>query len=352
MRPLAQTRQDSLSSRRPVRAPTLPLVRLLDVFAGAGGLSLGLAAAGFDVVAAVERDADAGATFARAHPAADLYGRDLNGLSLRHLRGQVDVVAGGPPCQPWSTGGKRLGAEDPRDGWPGFLRVLAETAPAAFVAENVAGMAATPRSGRYRALLRELEGLGFTVAAQVVDAADLGVPQHRRRLLIVGTRGPAFAFPPPTHGPGRPAPWRTAGAVLGAVPFGSPNPSVVTYARAPQLRPSPYDGLLFNGGGRPVDPTRPARTLLASMGGNKTPWVDSAGVVPPYHRHLLGGGPPRSRTVEGARRISVAGAAALQSFPPELVFVGRPSSQYRQVGNAVPPLLATALGRALVAQLA
>src|SRR4051812_34977607 len=159
-----------------VRAPTLPLVRLLDVFAGAGGLSLGLAAAGFDVVAAVERDADAGATFARTHPAADLYGRDLNGLSLRHLRGQVDVVAGGPPCQPWSTGGKRLGAEDPRDGWPGFLRVLAETAPAAFVAENVAGMAAMPRSGRYRALLRELEGLGFTVAAQVVDAADLGVP--------------------------------------------------------------------------------------------------------------------------------------------------------------------------------
>src|SRR3954464_14181476 len=122
MRPLAQTRQDSLSSRRPVRAPTLPLVRLLDVFAGAGGLSLGLAAAGFDVVGAVERDAHGGATFARAHPAADLYSRDLNGLSLRHLRGQVDVVAGGPPCQPWSTGGKRLRPEDPRDRWAGLPR--------------------------------------------------------------------------------------------------------------------------------------------------------------------------------------------------------------------------------------
>jgi DNA (cytosine-5)-methyltransferase 1 len=261
------------------------------------------------------------------------------------------VVAGGPPCQPWSTGGKRLGAEDPRDGWPGFLRVLAETAPAAFVAENVTGLASTARSARYRTLLRELEGLGFTVAVGVVDAADLGVPQHRRRLLIVGTRGTAFTFPAPTHGPARPEPWRTAGSVLGLAPIGPPNPSIVTYARAPQLRPSPYDGLLFNGGGRPVDRSRPARTLLASMGGNKTPWVDTLGIVPPYHRHLAGGGAPRSGTVEGARRITVAEAAALQSFPPELVFAGAPSSQYRQVGNAVPPRLATLLGQALAEQL-
>jgi DNA (cytosine-5)-methyltransferase 1 len=94
-------------------------VGVLDVFAGAGGLSTGLAEAGFEVVGGVERDRDACETFAKAHPSAEVVEGDVGRVPLRRWRDEVEVVAGGPPCQPWSTGGKRLGPADARDGWHG-----------------------------------------------------------------------------------------------------------------------------------------------------------------------------------------------------------------------------------------
>jgi DNA (cytosine-5)-methyltransferase 1 len=323
-------------------------VRVLDVFAGAGGLSTGLAQAGFEVVAGAEWDPDACATFAAAHPSADVLEGDVAAMTFTAWRDRVDVVVGGPPCQPWSTGGKRLGTADPRDGWPAFLRVVREVRPRAFLAENVAGFALGPRQRRFAALRDELAGLGYCVRASVENAADHGAPQKRQRLVIVGVRGASFEFPRPRYGPGT---WRAAGAVVGAHARGEPNPSVVTYAQRPDVRPNPYDGHVFNGGGRPIDLARPAPTLLASMGGNKTPWVDTLGVVPSYHAHLLAGGHPRSGVVPGARRLTVEEAALLQTFPRGTRFCGARSSRYRQVGNAVPPLLARVLGARLLAAL-
>ncbi|MGQ0618192.1 MAG: DNA cytosine methyltransferase [Acidimicrobiia bacterium] len=325
---------------------------VLDIFSGAGGLSVGLEQAGFDIVAGAEWDRDACETFAKAHPAADLIEGDVNAIDFRRWRGDVEVVVGGPPCQPWSTGGKRLGADDPRDGWPAFLRALREVRPRAFVAENVAGFAAGARKAHFDALVAELRALRFRVTAKVVNAADYGVPQKRQRMLIVGVRGGEdFAFPVPAFGPERDQPWRVAGDVIGSDPIGVPNPSIVTYARCPDLRPNPYDGHVYNGGGRPMDLTRPAPTLLASMGGNKTPWVDTLGLVPEYHAHLLAGGKPRSGRVPGARRVTVDEVALLQTFPPGMHFAGPRSSCYRQIGNAVPPSLAREIGLALRATL-
>jgi DNA (cytosine-5)-methyltransferase 1 len=320
--------------------------RVLDLFAGAGGLSLGFAAAGFDVVAGAEWDRDACDTFAKAHPGAAVHDGDIGAMSFRHLRGEVDVVVGGPPCQPWSNGGKRLGAADPRNGWPAFLRALDDVRPVAFVAENVAGLASARRRPFLASLQEEVRAAGFTVHARVCNAADHGVPQNRRRLFVVGVRRGRFAFASPRRG--SPVP---AGRVIGAQSHGVPNRSVVTYARNPDLRPRPYDGLLFNGGGRPIDLTRPAPTLLASMGGNKTPWVDTFGVVPEYHAHLRAGGAPRVGAVPGARRLTVEEAARLQTFPDAVTFAGSRASCYRQVGNAVPPLLAAAVASALAAAL-
>lgn len=323
----------------------------LDIFAGAGGLSLGLHRAGFDVVAGAEWDRDACETFAKAHPGADVVEGDVNRLSFRPWRDRAEVLVGGPPCQPWSTGGKRLGPQDPRDGWPAFLRALREVRPRAFVAENVAGLSARSGALHLAALVSGLEAERFHVSTKVLNAADFGVPQKRRRLVIVGLRDRPFVFPEPIFGPGRSQPWRAVGDLVGPEPVGTPNRSIVTYARCPDLRPSPYDGHLFNGGGRPLDPSQPAPTLVASMGGNKTPWIDIEQVAPGYHLHLLGGGEPRCGRVAGARRITVEEAAMLQTFPANMHFAGRRSSCYRQVGNAVPPLLGAAIGAALAAQI-
>ena len=320
----------------------------VDVFAGAGGLSTGLAWAGFDIAVGVERDHDACGSFAKAHPAATVLETDVASVVWGLWRHEDYVLVGGPPCQPWSNGGKRLGAEDERDGWPAFLQALRGMRPRAFLAENVPGLAKHPM---FRDVVGEMERLGYEVSAQVVDAADYGVPQHRRRLIIIGTRGHKFVFPRPSFGPKAQRPWRAAGEVVGLEPDGEPNRSVVMYARHPDVRPSPYAGHLWNGGGRPVDLSRPAPTMLASAGGNKTAWIDTLGIVPEYHAHLLAGGAPRSGLVPGARRLTVEEVAALQSFPPGTWFAGTKSSRYRQVGNAVPPLLARALGEALLAQL-
>jgi len=323
---------------------------VLDLFAGAGGLSLGLEDAGLDVVAAAEWDDDALTTYAKSHPGADLLPGDIAQVDFRAFRGAIDVVAGGPPCQPWSDGGKGLGHDDPRDGFPKFIEAVRVIAPRAFLIENVAGLTRGARRVHFLRIMSDLEKLGYEVTEQILSAADFGVPQRRKRLFIVGTRSGGFSWPDPAHGAAADQRWRVAGDVLSKeTVLGEPNGSIVTYAKRPDLRPSPYDGLLFNGGGRPIDLTDLAPTLLASMGGNKTPWVDTLGVVPGYHASLLAGGEPLIGVVPGARRITVAEAAALQTFPEDMIFAGPRSSQYRQIGNAVPPSLARAVGRALVA---
>jgi DNA (cytosine-5)-methyltransferase 1 len=335
-----------LSRRRPDLAA-------IDLFAGAGGLSLGLAAAGFDVAMAVELDRASCATYRATHPSAEVLETDIADIDFRPLRGHFALVAGGPPCQPFSVGGKRLAADDPRNGLPQFLRAVKDLRPQAFLMENVAGLVSGPKLAYFATVVGQLEALGYSTGWGVLQAASYGVPQVRRRLFLAGCLGGRPPrLPPATHGPGTSHAAPAAGSVLDAgQPLGPPNRAIVSYALRPSLRPSPYHGHLYNGGGRPIDLRRPAPTLLASMGGNKTPWLDPLGTVPEYHAHLMSGGRPRRGLVPGARRITVAEAALLQSFPPSARFSGRPSAQYRQIGNAVPPLLAEHVGRALALEM-
>lgn len=324
----------------------------IDLFAGAGGLSLGLARSGFATVAAAEMDNDAMATYSAAHQqympetALTLLEGDIKKHSFKQWRGNVALVAGGPPCQPYSLGGLGRGTQDLRDGIPQFLRSVGEIQPDAFLMENVPGLASTSHRPLLKSLLADLMNLGFTVQWQVLRAADFGVCQRRQRLFIVGTRSEGFTWPTPTHGIGRDLPWVSASTLLKVhEPLGEPNNSIVTYAKKPDLRPSPWDGHLWNGGGRAINPEGLAPTLLASMGGNKTPWLDGGNIVEEYHAHLLRGGAPRSGVVEGARRITVKEAALIQTFPIDMPWSGRSSSQYRQIGNAVPVNLAEAVGK-------
>lgn len=236
--------------------------------------------------------------------------------------------------------------------FPEFMRALREVQPAAFLAENVPGLATRNRIHYLAGLLNEFEELGFNVSWHVVSAADYGVPQKRRRLIIVGMRNGSFWFPKPTHGPNAEAPHVASGTVIDKhKPLGEPPDCPVVYAKYPDPRRSPYAGHVYNGGGRPIDLEAPCHTILASAGGYKTHWVDTLDVAPTYSAHLMAGGDPREGSVPGARRMTLEESALIQTFPADMWFAGSRSSQYTQVGDAVPPKLAYALGEALRLQL-
>ena len=162
-------------------------------------------------------------------------------------------------------------------------------------------------------------------------------------MIIVGCReGREFRFPNPNPGTYVPA-----GAVLTHKPIGEPNPSKIVYCKRPDLRPNPYHGQLFNGGGRPIDLSMPAPTILASAGGNKTHFLDCGGHVPPYHRHLVTGGAPRLGELPQARQLTIAESATVQTFPAGFVFIGLPLFSIFTVGQCGTNYLAETLGQRL-----
>jgi DNA (cytosine-5)-methyltransferase 1 len=313
----------------------------IDLFCGAGGLSLGLEAAGFETVLAVEYDLNACKTYRAALPHVKIHPGDVRGVNFAKWRG-VDLIAGGPPCQPFSTGGHRKGRLDERDLLPEFVRAVVEARPRSFLLENVPGLASPSHREYLYEVLKPLIDLYRVSEPVVLNAADYGVPQSRRRLVVAGVLEGEFQLPS-----GNPKHQVPAGVVLSREPVGEPNNSKIVYAKNPDLRPNPYHGQLFNGGGRGVDLEAPAPTILASSGGNKTHFLDVGGHVPPYHRHLMTGGKPRIGELPEGRRLTVAECAALQTFPVDMKFHGARSAQYTQVGNAVPPKLAAALGGAI-----
>jgi len=320
--------------------------KAIDLFAGAGGLSQGLHLAGWDVVTAVERDPSAARTYLANFPGTQLLS-DVRDVDFRIFSG-VELLAGGPPCQPFSVAGKQLASADPRDMVPQFLRAVNEAKPRAFLMENVPGLLTKKHYSYTKRAIAQFEQLGYKVYVQKLNAAWYGVPQNRQRLFFVGVPAEVpFVFPKPTHGPGTAHPYATAGHALRHAPACEPNKAIVTYAKKPILRPSPWAGMLVNGQGRPINLNEPSHTIPASAGGNRTHIVDVDRVLLAYHTYLMGGGTPKSGIVEGVRRLTLCESAALQSFPANYIFLGEKTRRFSQVGNAVPPLLALAVGKAL-----
>lgn len=321
----------------------------VDLFAGAGGMSLGLKMAGFSVVGAVENDLDACATHETNFPGVDLWAGDIRHVDWGRWRG-VDVIAGGPPCQPFSVAGPQMGSNDIRDMVPEFIRAVREVRPRAFVMENVAGLLTARFKTYFDHCLRQFEGLGYFVSWRILEASDYGVPQRRCRVVIVGTATNGFRFPEPTHGVNGVAHVSVRQALANVDP-GDLNPAIVTYAKTPILRKSPYAGMLCNGQGRPLNLDAPSLTIPATAGGNRTHILDPEGVLKTYHDQLMNGGPVRAGLVRGVRRLTLNESSALQGFPSSYQFSGRKSKRFRQIGNAVPPQLAAAVFATLRAQI-
>lgn len=319
----------------------------VDLFSGAGGLSLGLKMAGWEAIAASDFDTSACATYRRNFPGVDVIDGDIRKVSWDSLKGKVDLVAGGPPCQPFSVAGNQRADQDVRDMLPEFIRAVDEIQPKTFLLENVSGLISSRNLPYFQRRIQQLIDLGYEVEYRLLNAAEYGVPQDRLRVIVIGSRGGSLTFPKGTHG-NRRRPFVSAGEVLANAPADEPNNAIVTFAKKPILRPSPWAGMLVNGGGRPINLAGPSQTIPASAGGNRTHIVDPDGVLLDYHEHLMAGGRPHSGLVQGVRRLTVRESACLQSFPSEFEFLGQRSAQYRQIGNAVPPLLAKAVGKALL----
>lgn len=176
----------------------------IDLFSGGGGLTLGLKQAGFVVSAAVEYDKHASATYAANHPETILYTKDIREVSGKELlatspTGKIDLIAACPPCQSFSSLTSKYKKKDDRDELINeFARIVREVRPGTLMMENVPGLA-KKGAHLFDPVIAEFENMGYHISYKVVDVADYGIPQRRRRLVVLGSLSSEIAVPPPTH---------------------------------------------------------------------------------------------------------------------------------------------------------
>jgi DNA (cytosine-5)-methyltransferase 1 len=306
---------------------------VLEICAGGGGQALGLEAAGFDIVAAVDIDPHACSTLRTNRPGWRVIECSVTEIDGTIFRG-IDLLAGGLPCPPFSVAGKQLGRHDDRDLFPEALRLVAEAKPTAVMLENVPGLAMA-RFDEYRTeLLRRLERLGYGAEWRVLNACWFGVPQLRPRFVLVAFRSgfPAgFSWPEP-DGAVPPTVGEAIGDLMASRGWSGASQWKL---RASRIAPTIVGGSKKHGG-PDLGPTR-ARQQWAEMG------VDGSGIADE---------PPGPECPASFRpRLTVRMAARLQGFPDWWNFSGGKTAAYRQVGNAFPPPVACAVGRAIHAAL-
>lgn len=341
---------------------------VVSLFSGAGGLDLGLEAAGYTVRLCVEIDPAARATLRRNRPAWPLAEPgDIHRLSPSALLaqanvapGEIDLLAGGPPCQPfsksgyWSSGDSQRLA-DPRSATlKAYLRVVATLLPRVLLLENVRGIAFAGKDEGIQFLLRGLRlinrkhGTNYRAHVVCVNAADYGVPQLRERVFLVASRdGEAFVLPAATHGigPGL-EPYRTAWDAIGDLNDLPSDPSLRVMGKWSDLLPSIPEGLNYlwhtqRQGGTPLFGWRCRYwSFLLKLAKDRPSWTLQAAPGPatgPFHW--------------ANRRLSIRELARLQTFPDSYSFDPSYAVARKQIGNAVPCLVGEIIGKAIRRQL-
>lgn len=305
-------------------------MKVVSLFSGAGGLDLGFVKAGHQIVWANDNFEDAVQTY-RMNLGHHIVLGDIHAIASAQIPA-CDIVIGGFPCQGFSVANMKRSVGDARNElYRQMLRVIQDKRPAYFMAENVKGILSLEKGRVVEMIVRDFEAAGYEVAYKLHNAADFGVPQKRQRVLFFGKRADMeghLEFPVASHGEplrlkegsGR-LPWVSVGQALSDIP----EPSDFS-GGLPNHTCSKYK-LRFNGylGHRRVDPDQPAPTITA-RGDAK------GGVVVIHHPN-------------NSRRMSARELAIIQSFPKDYAFYGCRSSVYRQIANAVPPLLAYAAAR-------
>lgn len=308
----------------------------LSLFSGGGGLDLGFERSGFSHVASYELLEIGAETLSANRPDWKVFGGsagDVRGIDWTTYRGRVDVIHGGPPCQPFSIAGKQAGIDDPRNMWPEFVRSVLEIHPQAFVAENVPGLLDDKFTDFVEEFILKPLGVHYSIKKFILRADDFGVPQARKRVFFVGfldaNNAQRFVVPRPTHGDGpNLLPRNTARHALGLTDIGFD--SVV-----PTLRSG------FTG---PRNTTSVVNSKASmSVWNNLQIWPH--GVQKTRAQALIY--PPEN----GHHRLSGADCGILQGFPETWTFQGAAYQILGQIGNSVCPPVAYAVATSVAAAL-
>ena len=334
----------------------------IDLFSGCGGLSLGFEQAGFDGVLAIDNWQDALDTYTHNRPNAKTLCSDLSKLDPKALKEDnslcnVDVIIGGPPCQGFSVAGKRIIDDIRNTLYKSFVRFVEVFQPKAFVMENVPNILTIGDGIVRQSILKDFQNLGYTVEYKVMIASDYGVPQNRRRAVFVGLKdGTHFSFPEKTIS----SPVTSFAALSDlteeSIVEGAEYPNPISsdfqrYARANSSKVYNHEvtkhneqtieiiSMVPDGGNYKNLPdhlqsTRKVHIAWTRLNSKKPSFTIDCG-----HRHHFHYKFNRVPTVRECARI--------QSFPDDFVFCKSKTSQYKQVGNAVPPLMAKAIAEEL-----
>ena len=332
-------------------------IRVLSLFSGCGGMDFGVESAGGHVIFSNDVLADACKTLKKYFPDADIRNEDIAGITAFP---NADVVVGGYPCQSFSMAGNRDPEKDERTNlYKQFLRVINIVRPKYFVAENVSGLQQLCSGTFLKEQLDAYGKAGYSVSYQVLNARDYGVPQSRKRLLIVGVRkdlNQSFEFPAVTHGKGTKAsgslkPYVSHGAAISGLPLWpegefyerphDPEGHFSWYYMSRNRKAKwadPAFTVVANWRHITLHPASPVMTLTWSnlADGFKQRWDFSD-----QYEHLEAD--PDRQTLEKARRLSWRECARIQTFSAKFVPAGDTASKFTQIGNAVPPMLAKAI---------
>ncbi|KZE50081.1 hypothetical protein AV540_14145 [Brevibacillus parabrevis] len=302
---------------------------VVSLFAGAGGLDTGLKMAGFNVIWANEIDKDACETYVANHPETYVERGDVRNVKSFP---KADLVVGGYPCQGFSLAGNRLMTDERNYLYREFVRCLRQANPKFFIAENVKGLLTMAGGQIIEAMIQDFRNEGYIVNHHLVNAKDYGVPQDRERVLIIGVREDIdfkYEIPNPTHGDG----------LFGLKPY------VTLKDAIGHLKPSEV--------GEIYDSTFSSRYLSRNR---KRAWDEVSFTIQASGRHapLHPSGEPMIKLgtdewklpeTSEHRRLSAVECALIQTFPADYIWKGSLGSIYKQIGNAVPCLLAKAVAK-------
>jgi DNA (cytosine-5-)-methyltransferase len=323
-------------------------LKSIELFAGAGGLALGIEKAGFDTIGLIEFDSSASETLKYNRPNWNVIHDDIANISKLDLeeyfsikKGELDLLSGGAPCQSFSYAGKRLGLEDTRGTlFYHYAIFLEKLQPKMFLFENVKGLTSHDKGKTYKTILNVFESEGYTVKSKVLNAWDFGVAQKRERMIMVGIRNDlvnrtSFDYPEP----------QAYKPVLRDILLDCPPSQGMQYS---EQKKKLFELVPPGGYWRdiPEDIAKEYMKSTWNMGGGRTGILRRMSLDEPSLTVLTS---PTQKQTERchpleARPFTIRENARIQSFPDSWEFQGSIGNQYKQVGNAVPVNLAYEIG--------